>query len=107
MKRTLIIMAGMALLTACQQTTGSNGTSPSPATNNRATDGQDPSLTPDTTCDTSLIDRIGEPASSLNLPSNGNYRVFGPTDAVTTDFVETRTNIDVDSDGNIKAVFCG
>lgn len=105
MNRTITLIVAAIAVSACQQST--TGAQPPAADTASSQTIQPPSATPDTTCDTSLIDRIGEPISSIRVPDNERYRVLGPNDFATTDFVETRTNIDVDADGNIKAVYCG
>lgn len=44
-------------------------------------------------------------ASSLTLPEP--KRLFGPTDAVTTDFNPARLNVQLDEIDNIVAITCG
>ncbi|MGB7432924.1 MAG: hypothetical protein WA921_10710 [Ahrensia sp.] len=62
---------------------------------------------PGRTCDVSLIDSIGQPISSVRVPDNGNYRIIRPNDFATADASETRTNIDLNADDTIAAVYCG
>lgn len=99
---TLFAAAATLALVACSQTGGetqppsSAPTTPPPVT-----------ASPGQTCDTSLIDNIGAPISSVRVPNNANYRVIRPNDVLTLDARETRTNIDLNADDTIAAVYCG
>lgn len=103
MKPHLVFVAIATLaLTACSQTGGETpSSSPAPATPAAVT----PS--PGQTCDTSLIDKIGEPVTAAGVPNNSNYRIVRPNQVITQDFVETRTNVDIDDEGLINSVYCG
>ncbi|MEM0899310.1 MAG: I78 family peptidase inhibitor [Pseudomonadota bacterium] len=102
--KTQIIVVAIATfaLSACTQTT-SNGGSPAPVSTGPAP----VTPSPGRTCDVSLVDSIGEPITTVRVPNNANYRVIRPNDVLTTDFVETRTNVDLDTDDTIKSVYCG
>lgn len=94
--------AATLALAACSQTGGDTPpSSASPTT--------PPPVTPSPgqTCDTSIIDKIGEPVTSAGVPNNRNYRIVRPNQVITQDFVETRTNVDVDDEGLINSVYCG
>lgn len=92
------ILAIAALgLTACTQTTGPD----------RVSESTTPQPSPGRTCDVSLVDKIGDPITSVRVPAGNNYRVIRQNDVLTTDFLETRTNIGLNTDETIKSVYCG
>jgi hypothetical protein len=50
---------------------------------------------------------IGTNVAAVTLPAELDFRVIGPGEAVTMDFVETRLNLRTDADGTILEVYCG
>lgn len=99
MRNTLLISGLCIGLAACSQTGGEvppASSAPVPV---------EPS--PGQTCNTSLVDKIGEPVASAGVPNNRNFRIVQPNSIITQDFVETRTNIELNEDGTIKSVYCG
>lgn len=95
-----LLVAASAALAACSQTTTTT-----PAAEANAPAAVQPS--PGRTCDVSLIDAIGSPISSVNVPNNANYRIVRANDVLTQDARETRTNIDLNADETIASVYCG
>jgi hypothetical protein len=52
-------------------------------------------------------DLVGTNVAAVTLPAELDFRVIGPGEAVTMDFVETRLNLRTDADGTILEVYCG
>lgn len=101
MKLNALLIATACLgLVACSQTGSST-----PAQTQTPPAAAQPS--PGRTCDVSLIDSIGAPIASVSVPNNANYRIIRPNDVLTLDARETRTNIDLNADDTIAAVYCG
>ncbi len=66
-------------------------------------------LPPLSTCGAAdLQNLVGQPASVLQTMRFGQQvRIIRPGMAVTTDYSETRLNIDIDTNEMISRVFCG
>ncbi len=50
---------------------------------------------------------IGTPVAAITLPRDLPYRIVGPEDAVTMDFLADRVNFHTDAEGVIVRVACG
>ena len=62
----------------------------------------------DDTCDrAAYLNLLGTNIAAVTLPASPDIRAFGETDAVTQDFVPTRTNIVYDGVGTIMRIYCG
>jgi len=52
-----------------------------------------------------LVDKAPDMMGMMELPAD--YRLLGPDDVATTDFLPERLNISVDEDGIVTRVWCG
>ncbi|MGQ0533802.1 MAG: I78 family peptidase inhibitor [Caulobacteraceae bacterium] len=105
--RNLLIAVSMLTLAACGQTTATTDTQPeTPAVATAPTNAAE--ATAQDTCGASAHQAlIGPPASAIDLANFApGTRIITPETMVTQDFVPTRLNITVGSDGNVASLNC-
>jgi len=71
-------------------------------------DGAAPGIDPTDPCGAKGYSALlGAPLAAVTLPADLNTRILQPGSMATTDYVETRMNIEVDANGTIVGLSCG